>query len=173
MIMLSLKHTGQVPFREVFCHSLIRDSEGRKMSKSLGNVISPLDVMHGISLSKLHQSLHEGNLAEREVAKAEMYQNKAFPKGIPECGADALRFSLVQYTTGGGDIAFSVDFISAIRRFVSRLNPFEVVADPSNSPTKSGKQPSIVLASSLRASFLTPPRSLGLRVCRNAGYFRA
>lgn len=124
MIMLSLKHTGQVLFNEVFCHSLVRDSEGRKMSKSLSNVISPLDIMRGITLEKLHEGLREGNLAEREVTKAEKYQTTAFPQDIPECGADALRFSLVQYTTGGGDIAFSVNFIYAIRRFVSAICRF-------------------------------------------------
>lgn len=101
MIMLGLKLTGKVPFKEVYCHSLIRDSEGRKMSKSLGNVIDPLDVMEGISLQALHDKLLAGNLAENEIATATKYQKKAFPKGIPECGADALRFSLVQYTTGG------------------------------------------------------------------------
>lgn len=101
MIMLGTKMTGQIPFREVYCHSLIRDSEGRKMSKSLGNVVDPLDVMRGITLEALHQKLLEGNLAQKEVATASKYQKKAFPKGIPECGADALRFSLVSYTTGG------------------------------------------------------------------------
>ena len=101
MIMLGIKMTGRVPFREVYCHSLIRDSEGRKMSKSLGNVIDPLDVMEGIALNDLHAKLLEGNLAEKEVATATKYQKKAFPKGIPECGADALRFALVSYTTGG------------------------------------------------------------------------
>lgn len=101
MIMLGIKMTGQVPFREVYCHSLIRDSDGRKMSKSLGNVVDPLDVMEGISLNDLHSKLLEGNLADKEVAMATRYQKKAFPKGIPECGADALRFALVTYTTGG------------------------------------------------------------------------
>jgi valyl-tRNA synthetase len=101
MIMLGIKLTGQVPFKEVYCHSLIRDSEGRKMSKSLGNVVDPIDVMEGIPLQTLHDKLLLGNLADKEVAAATKYQKKAFPKGIPECGADALRFALVSYTTGG------------------------------------------------------------------------
>ena len=101
MIMLGIKMTGKIPFKEVYCHSLIRDSEGRKMSKSLGNVIDPLDVMEGIELQKLHDKLLTGNLADKEVAAATRYQKKAFPKGVPECGADALRFALVNYTTGG------------------------------------------------------------------------
>lgn len=101
MVMLGIKLTGQVPFREVYCHTLIRDSDGRKMSKSLGNVIDPVDVMDGITLKALGDKLLEGNLAAAEVTKASAYQKKAFPKGIPECGADALRFSLVDYTTGG------------------------------------------------------------------------
>lgn len=101
MIMFGLKLTGKVPFTEVYCHSLIRDSEGRKMSKSLGNVIDPLDIMEGIELQKLHEKLLLGNLDPKELKTASKYQQTAFPQGIPECGADALRFSLVSYTTGG------------------------------------------------------------------------
>lgn len=101
MIMLGLELTGQVPFREVYCHSLVRDSEGRKMSKSLGNVIDPLDVMEGISLKALQEKLMVGNLDPKELATATKFQNASFPDGIPECGADALRFSLINYTTGG------------------------------------------------------------------------
>ena len=101
MVMLGIKMTGQVPFREVYCHSLVRDSEGRKMSKSLGNVIDPLDVMEGIKLEDLHAKLKVGNLDPKELKRAEGYQKSSFPKGIPECGADALRFSLISYTTGG------------------------------------------------------------------------
>lgn len=84
MVMLGRKLTGDVPFKEVFCHSLIRDSDGRKMSKSLGNVIDPLDVIKGIQLDDLHAKLLTGNLASSEVKKATEYQKSAFPKGIPE-----------------------------------------------------------------------------------------
>ena len=101
MIMMGIKMTGQVPFREVYCHFLVRDSEGRKMSKSLGNVIDPLDVMEGIDLSSLHEKLKVGNLDPKEIERATKFQKTAFPDGIPECGADALRFSLISYNTGG------------------------------------------------------------------------
>lgn len=76
MIMFSLKLTSQIPFKEVFCHGLIRDSDGRKMSKSLGNVIDPIDILDGISLDELHQKLLRGNLAQSEVKNAERYQKK-------------------------------------------------------------------------------------------------
>ncbi|GAP87644.1 putative valyl-tRNA synthetase [Rosellinia necatrix] len=121
MIMLSMKLTGSVPFREVYCHSLIRDSEGRKMSKSLGNVIDPLDIIHGIELEALHAKLHKGNLKETEIMRASKYQKTAFPSGIPECGADALRFTLLSYTTGGGDISFDIKVMAAYRRFCNKV----------------------------------------------------
>ena len=121
MIMFGLKLTGKVPFKEVYCHSLIRDSEGRKMSKSLGNVIDPVDIMQGISLQALNDKLLVGNLDPKELKTATKYQHTAFPQGIPECGADALRFSLVQYTTGGGDIAFDVKVMQGYRRFCNKV----------------------------------------------------
>jgi valyl-tRNA synthetase len=101
MVMLGVELTGKVPFNEVFCHAMIRDAQGRKMSKSLGNVIDPIDVMEGVALEKLHQQLYEGNLDEKEISKAKAGQKKDYPNGIPQCGADALRFTLCAYTTSG------------------------------------------------------------------------
>lgn len=77
---------------------MIRDAHGRKMSKSLGNVVDPLEVITGISLEGLHKRLEEGNLDLSELQVAKEGQRKDFPNGIPECGADALRFALVSYT---------------------------------------------------------------------------
>lgn len=71
------------------------------MSKSLGNVINPIDVMEGISLEDLHQKLNDGNLDPTEIKKAKEGQKAQFPKGIPQCGTDALRFALCAYTSGG------------------------------------------------------------------------
>lgn len=122
MIMFSLKLTGKVPFTEVYCHGLIRDSEGRKMSKSLGNVVDPIDIIDGISLSALHQKLLQSNLAPREVKTAEKYQKKTFPHGIPEIGADALRFSLINYTqSSGGDINFDIKTMHGYRKFCNKI----------------------------------------------------
>ena len=105
MVLLGIHLTGQMPFKEVYCHAMIRDAHGRKMSKSLGNVIDPLDVIQGVSLELLHAKLYEGNLDEKEISKAKAGQKKDFPNGIPQCGTDALRFALCAYSAGG---AFSV-----------------------------------------------------------------
>ncbi|KAF2753134.1 valyl-tRNA synthetase [Pseudovirgaria hyperparasitica] len=122
MIMFSLKLTGKIPFTEVYCHGLIRDSEGRKMSKSLGNVIDPVDILDGISLDGLHQKLLSGNLAQSEIKNAEKFQRKAFPQGIPEIGADALRFSLINYTqVSGSDINFDVKTMHGYRKFCNKI----------------------------------------------------
>ena len=71
------------------------------MSKSLGNVIDPLDVFHGISLDHLHEKLEQGNLNPKELQRATKYQKSAIPDGIPQCGTNALRFSLAAYSTRG------------------------------------------------------------------------
>jgi len=101
MVLLGTHLTGTMPFKEVYCHAMIRDAHGRKMSKSLGNVIDPIDVIQGLSLEALHEKLYEGNLDEREIGKAKVGQKKDFPKGIPQCGTDALRFALCAYSGGG------------------------------------------------------------------------
>lgn len=101
MVLLGIHLTGKMPFKEVFCHAMIRDAHGRKMSKSLGNVVDPIDVIQGLPLEELHAKLYEGNLDEREIAKAKSGQKKDYPKGIPQCGTDALRFALCAYSGGG------------------------------------------------------------------------
>uniref|UniRef100_A0A8C1J6J5 Valine--tRNA ligase, mitochondrial n=1 Tax=Cyprinus carpio TaxID=7962 RepID=A0A8C1J6J5_CYPCA len=101
MVMLGRELTGQLPFKQVLFHSLVRDKYGRKMSKSLGNVIDPLDVISGVSLERLQEKVREGNLDPRESVVAMEAQKKDFPKGIPECGTDALRFALCSYKAQG------------------------------------------------------------------------
>ena len=82
----------------MYLHAMVRDKYGRKMSKSLGNVIDPMDVIHGIELEALHVKVREGNLNPLEVEKAIQGQKLDYPSGIPECGADALRLGLLKYT---------------------------------------------------------------------------
>ncbi|CAG8744332.1 12511_t:CDS:10, partial [Gigaspora margarita] len=121
MVMLGIKLTGQVPFSEVFCHAMIRDAHGRKMSKSLGNVIDPVDVIQGISLESLHAKLYEGNLDKREIEKAKTGQKADYPNGIPECGTDALRFALGAYTSTGRDINLDILRVEGYRKFCNKL----------------------------------------------------
>ena len=101
MVLLGIVLTDKMPFSEVYCHGLVRDPEGRKMSKSLGNVVDPIDLIEGSTLDALRKQLEGGNLADAEIKRAAEGQKKLFPKGIPQCGTDALRFALCNYTTGG------------------------------------------------------------------------
>jgi valyl-tRNA synthetase len=93
---------GVVPFQNVFLHPVVRDKTGRKMSKSLGNVIDPLHVMDGISLQDLLSCLSAGNLIPSEEKKATTQIKQEFPTGIAACGADALRLALAMYMRGHG-----------------------------------------------------------------------
>lgn len=121
MVLLGIKLTGQMPFKEVYCHAMIRDAHGRKMSKSLGNVIDPIDVIQGLPLAQLHDKLYEGNLDDREIAKAREGQKKDFPKGIPQCGTDALRFALCAYSGGGRDINLEILRVEGYRKFCNKI----------------------------------------------------
>jgi len=100
---------------------MIRDAYGRKMSKSLGNMIDPLDVITGITLPELNLRLDEYNLPEKEYVKAKKGQKDMYPDGIPECGTDALRFALCAYTTQGRDINLDVLRIQGYRHFCNKL----------------------------------------------------
>ncbi|KAF9583903.1 hypothetical protein BGW38_008170, partial [Lunasporangiospora selenospora] len=121
MMMLGIKLTGVPPFSEVYCHALVRDAQGRKMSKSLGNVIDPIDVIEGITLQALHDKLRIGNLDPREIVKAEQGQKMDFPNGIPECGTDALRFCLGAYSAFGKDINLDILRVDGYRKFCNKL----------------------------------------------------
>ncbi|WVR05099.1 valine-tRNA ligase [Kwoniella sp. DSM 27419] len=121
MVFFGNSLTDKMPFKEVYCHPMIRDAYGRKMSKSLGNVIDPLDVITGQNLQKLHNDLRMGNLPEKEIVKAEDGQKKLFPKGIPQCGTDALRFTLCNYTSGGRDINMDIGRVEGYRKFCNKL----------------------------------------------------
>ncbi|UYV69234.1 VARS [Cordylochernes scorpioides] len=121
MVMLGLTLMGKLPFSQVLLHSIVRDAHGRKMSKSLGNVIDPLDVIRGISLEDLHKQLENSNLDPSEVDRAKQGQKSDFPEGIPECGTDALRFALLAFSTSGRDINLDILRVEGYRRFCNKL----------------------------------------------------
>merc|ERR1712106_767601 len=121
MVFFGQKLMGKLPFKDVFLHAMVRDAHGRKMSKSLGNTINPMDVICGISLEDLHKTLEGGNLDPKEVAKAKAGQSQDYPTGIPECGTDALRFGLCAYTAQGRDINLDVKRIEEYRKFCNKL----------------------------------------------------
>jgi len=121
MVMMGLHLTKTLPFSTVYLHAMVRDKYGRKMSKSLGNVIDPLEVINGCSLQTLIDKLHQGNLPEKEIKKAAAGQEEDFPHGIPECGADALRFGLLAYTVQGRDVNLDIQRLVGYRNFCNKL----------------------------------------------------
>ncbi|XP_049829740.1 valine--tRNA ligase [Schistocerca gregaria] len=121
MVFFGQKLLKKLPFKEIFLHPMVRDAHGRKMSKSLGNVIDPMDVIHGISLEELHKQLTNSNLDPREIERAKQGQKQDYPNGIPECGADALRFALCAYVSQGRDINLDILRVQGYRFFCNKL----------------------------------------------------
>ena len=121
MVMMCHALTGILPFSKVYLHTLVRDAQGRKMSKSLGNVIDPIDVIEGITLEDLHNSLLNGNLSASEIETAKKNQKKDFPNGISECGTDAIRFALCDFTLAGRDINMNINQVVVYRNFCNKL----------------------------------------------------
>merc|ERR1712127_656000 len=120
MVMMSLELTDKLPFKTVFLHPMVRDEEGGKMSKSKGNVIDPLEVIDGCELQTLLQKLYDSNIPEKEIKKTELQKQKEFPDGIPECGTDALRFSLLAYMVQSS-INLDVKRVVGYRQFCNKL----------------------------------------------------
>lgn len=121
MVFFGQKLLGKLPFKEVFLHPIVRDAHGRKMSKSLGNVIDPMDVIEGIALDDLHKQLYDSNLDPKEIDKAIAGQKSDYPSGIPECGTDAMRFALCSYMTQGRDINLDILRVQGYRFFCNKL----------------------------------------------------
>lgn len=121
MVFFGFALTDKLPFKEVYLHPIVRDAHGKKMSKSSGNVIDPVDVITGISLQGLHDSLKGSNLDPKDFEKACKAQKEDFPEGIPECGTDALRFALLSYLTQGRDINLDVKRVVSYRHFCNKL----------------------------------------------------
>ncbi|KAI8986437.1 tRNA synthetases class I-domain-containing protein [Pilobolus umbonatus] len=112
---------NKVPFETVYLHAMVRDAQGRKMSKSLGNVIDPLHVIDGVSLSQLKNNLLHSNLPEKEIGKSIRNIEKEYPEGIPACGTDALRFALVQYTQQSRQINLDMSTVIQTTYFCNKL----------------------------------------------------
>ncbi|KAI1722800.1 tRNA synthetases class I (I, l, M and v) domain-containing protein [Ditylenchus destructor] len=122
MLIACKRLSGCLPFNNIVLHGLIRDSLNRKMSKSLGNVVDPMDIINGISLDGMIKRLKESNLPASEINKAERDLRTGFPRGTEACGADALRFALLKHDLITDDVQIDITSLAQEgKRFCNKM----------------------------------------------------
>ena len=121
MIMMGKKFVGEIPFKEIYVHGLVRDSSGNKMSKSKGNIIDPIDLIDGIKLEDLINKRASDLMQPEMTEKITRNTKKEYPDGIGSYGTDALRFTFASLASNSRDINFNLKRVEGYRNFCNKI----------------------------------------------------